>query len=230
MMNQNEIEQQILDERIDCPQAQQILRMGCTGVWRLDVKHGKTIGLYANAIMDDLIGVETPMTGMERHAFHRAHIHPQDMELFDAYSKRLLHTRAEIVYRYLHPTQGEMVVRCSGMILSKTEDGMSIGGTHQDISETFRLEQERELERRLAEKNDSLRHEQAQQEDYYRELLDMQSCAVMAYSIPDYKLRHMNAEALRIYGMESIEHAQREIRSAVSNAYYPRQDTVEKLR
>lgn len=69
-----------------------------------------------------------------------------------------------------------------------------------------------------------------QQENYYRELLDLQSSAVMAYTIPSYRLRHMNAEALRIYDMESIEQAQRELKKIVTSIYYPQPETLEKLK
>ena len=52
-------------------------------------------------------------------------------------------------------------------------------GIHQDISETARMEKEKEAERRLAELNDTLRKEKIEQEDYYKELLEMQSCGVL---------------------------------------------------
>lgn len=87
-------------------------------------------------------------------------------------------------------------------------DGISIMGIHQDISETVRLEKEKEAERRLAELNDTLRKEKIEQEDYYKELLEMQSCGVLAYTIPGHKIIHMNAQALRMYGVENIEEAQ----------------------
>lgn len=57
----------------------------------------------------------------------------------------------------------------------------------------------------------------AAEKKMYRELLDLQSSAVMAYTIPNYRLRHMNAEALRIYDMESMEQAQRELKKIVSS-------------
>lgn len=36
----------------------------------------------------------------------------------------------------------------------------------------------------------------------------MQSCGVLAYTIPGHKIIHMNAQALRMYGVENIEEAQ----------------------
>lgn len=70
------------------------------------------------------------------------------------------------------------------------------------------LGERKEAERRLAELNDTLRKEKIEQEDYYRELLEMQSCGVLAYTIPGHKIIHMNAQALRMYGVENIEEAQ----------------------
>lgn len=70
------------------------------------------------------------------------------------------------------------------------------------------MEKEKEAERRLAELNDTLRKEKIEQEDYYKELLEMQSCGVLAYTIPGHKIIHMNAQALRMYGVKSIEEAQ----------------------
>ena len=52
----------------------------------------------------------------------------------------------------------------------------------------------------------------------------------MAYTIPDYRLRHMNAEAMRIYDVRSLEEAQQTLRGVISAVYYPQQETIEKLR
>ena len=55
-------------------------------------------------------------------------------------------------------------------------------------------------ERLFAEMNQTLRKEHLLQQDYYKELLDVQSCGVMAYTLPGHRIVHMNAEALRMYG------------------------------
>ena len=60
-------------------------------------------------------------------------------------------------------------------------DGISIMGIHQDISETVRLEKEKEAERRLAELNDTLRKEKIEQEDYYKELLEIQFPGIRSF-------------------------------------------------
>lgn len=213
--------------RID---SQQICHMVQMGFWRVETEMGKEPRFYADAAMDELLGVEGTMTPEDRYVFHRSHIHQEDMELFLEYSNRLSSARTEIVYRYLHPAKGEMFVRCAGMRDVNVTDCISIVGTHQNISETIRLEQRKQSEQQLEELNHALMEEQEQQEIYYQELLDVQSCGVLAYTIPDYKLRHMNAEALRIYDMASMEDAQRELHRVISAVYYPHQDTMDKLR
>ena len=152
------------------------------------------------------------------------------MQLFLEYSDKLSETKSEIVYRYIHPTFGEMFVRCSGIRDRSVVDGISIMGIHQDISETVRLEKEKEAERRLAELNDTLRKEKIEQEDYYKELLEMQSCGVLAYTIPGHKIIHMNAQALRMYGVENIEEAQSKLGTMLKKVIYPDVDVIEKLK
>ena len=210
--------------------AQQILALSKIGLWRVETSSGMRPRFYADEAMDSLLGIEEPMTPEERFVFHREHIHPEDMDLFLEYSRRLFESRTEIVYRYIHPVKGELFIRCSGTRDTSVTECDSIVGIHQDISETIRLEKSNQAEQRLAEKNIELLQEQALQEDYYRELLDLQSCAVMAYTIPDYKLCHMNAEALRIYDMKSMEEAQDKLRKVILSVYYPEKETQEKLK
>ena len=208
----------------------ELLHISRMGLWRIEAEEGKPPRFYADEVMDELMGISGEVTPEERFRFHRAHVHPDDMPLFLEYSDKLAEVRTEIVYRYIHPVSGEMFVRCSGTRDMAVQDHISIMGTHQDISETVRLEKEKEAERRLAEMNDTLRKEKIEQEDYYKELLEMQSCGVLAYTIPGHKIIHMNAQALRMYGMKSIEHAQRNLGPMLSKVVYPDADVIGKLK
>lgn len=210
--------------------SEHILGMAQIGLWRVEMEQGKPSRFYADAVMDELIGASSDFTPEERFRFHVSHVHPDDMELFLDYANRLAQNRTEIVYRYLHPTRGEMFVRCAGVRDMNVLDFVSLVGTHQDISDTTRLEKEKQSEKRLSDMNHALREEQEKQESYYRELLDMQSCALLAYTIPDYRLCHMNSEALRIYAMPSMEVAQKCLCSVIGSMYYPESDTLEKLK
>lgn len=208
----------------------EFLKNARIGLWRIEVEEGKEPRFYADEVMDELLGIKEKLTPEERFRFHRKYIHPDDMEMFQEYSDKLTETRTEIVYRYIHPISGEMFVRCGGMRDDSVKGYISITGTHQDISETIRLEREKEAEQRLAEINNELRQEKIRNEDYYRDLLDMQSCGVMAYTLPGHKVIHMNAQALKMYGLNGIDEAQRELGNILRKVFYPKPETIEQLK
>lgn len=201
-----------------------------TGFWEMQIREGETPRFFADSVMNELLGTEETMTPEERFVFHRAHIHEEDMEMFMEYSDKLVRERTEVVYRYIHPNQGERYVRCGGKRVESAEEGIRIIGFHQDISDTVRIEKDRQAEQRLAEQNKTLREEHIQQQDYYKELLDIQNCGLMAYTLPGHKIVHMNAEALRMYGYETIAEVQENLGSILAKFYYPNPDTVEKLK
>ena len=208
----------------------EILRASQMGMWCVEMEEGKPPRFYADEVMDELLGIDRDITPEERFVFHRLRIHPEDMQLFQEYSDKLTEARTEIVYRYIHPVSGEMFVRCGGARDTSVTEYVAITGIHQDISETVRIEKEKEAERRLAELNDSLRKEKLRQDIYYKELLDIENCGVLAYTMPGHKVIHMNAEALRMYGIESVEAAQRELGPLLRQVYYPDSDVLNQLK
>ena len=208
----------------------EILRASQMGMWCVEMEEGKPPRFYADEVMDELLGIDRDITPEERFVFHRLRIHPEDMQLFQEYSDKLTEARTEIVYRYIHPVSGAMFVRCGGARDTSMTEYVAVTGTHQDISETVRIEKEKEAERRLAELNDSLRKEKLRQDIYYKELLDIENCGVLAYTMPGHKVIHMNAEALRMYGIESVEAAQRELGPLLRQVYYPDSDVPNELK
>ena len=208
----------------------EILRASRMGMWRVEMEEGKPPRFYADEVMDELLGIDRDITPEERFVFHRLRIHPEDMQLFQEYSDKLTEARTEIVYRYIHPVSGEMFVRCGGERDTSVTEYVAVTGIHQDISETVRIEKEKEAERRLAELNDSLRKEKRRQDIYYKELLDIENCGVLAYTMPGHKVIHMNAEALRMYGIESVEAAQRELGPLLRQVYYPDSEVLNQLK
>ena len=208
----------------------EILRASQMGMWCVEMEEGKPPRFYADEVMDELLGIDREITPEERFVFHRSRIHPEDMQLFQEYSDKLTEARTEIVYRYIHPVSGEMFVRCGGARDTSVTEYVAVTGIHQDISETVRIEKEKEAERRLAELNDSLRKEKLRQDIYYKELLDIENCGVLAYTMPGHKVIHMNAEALRMYGIESVEAAQRELGPLLRQVYYPDSDVLNQLK
>ena len=208
----------------------EILRASQMGMWCVEMEEGKPPRFYADEVMDELLGIDRDITPEERFVFHRSRIHPEDMQLFQEYSDKLTEVRTEIVYRYIHPVSGEMFVRCGGARDTSVTEYVAVTGIHQDISETVRIEKEKEAERRLAELNDSLRKEKLRQDIYYKELLDIENCGVLAYTMPGHKVIHMNVEALRMYGIESVEAAQRELGPLLRQVYYPDSDVLNQLK
>ena len=208
----------------------EILRASQMGMWCVEMEEGKPPRFYADEVMDELLGIDRDITPEERFVFHRLRIHTEDMQLFQEYSDKLTEARTEIVYRYIHPVSGERFVRCGGARDTSVTEYVAVTGIHQDISETVRIEKEKEAERRLAELNDSLRKEKLRQDIYYKELLDIENCGVLAYTMPGHKVIHMNAEALRMYGIESVEAAQRELGPLLRQVYYPDSDVLNQLK
>ena len=208
----------------------EILRASQMGMWCVEMEEGKPPRFYADEVMDELLGIDRDITPEERFVFHRSRIHPEDVRLFQEYSDKLTEARTEIVYRYIHPVSGERFVRCGGARDTSVTEYVAVTGIHQDISETVRIEKEKEAERRLAELNDSLRKEKLRQDIYYKELLDIENCGVLAYTMPGHKVIHMNAEALRMYGIESVEAAQRELGPLLRQVYYPDSEVLNQLK
>ena len=217
-------------EQRDEVNIKEILRASRMGMWRVEIEEGKPPRFYADEVMDELLGIDREITPEERFVFHRSRIHPEDMRLFQEYSDKLTEARTEIVYRYIHPVSGAMFVRCGGERDTSVTEYVAVTGIHQDISETVRIEKEKEAERRLAELNDSLRKEKRRQDIYYKELLDIENCGVLAYTMPGHKVIHMNAEALRMYGIESVEAAQRELGPLLRQVYYPDSEVLNQLK
>jgi len=129
-----------------------ILNASSIGLWRVEFEEGKPPRFYGDTVMDALLGVTGEVTPEERFNFHHKQIHPEDLAMFEEYSNKLAVERTEVVYRYIHPSLGEMYVRCSGLRDPKVTDYFVLYGTHQDISDTIRLEKDKLAETRLAEK------------------------------------------------------------------------------
>ena len=113
-----------------------------SGEWNL--KKGRAPRFYADQVMDELLGISGDVTPEERFLYHQVHIHKEDQELFEEYAAKLTKEQTEIVYRFIHPISGEMYVRCGGKREPGSTDTVRIVGTHQDISDTVRLEKSKQ--------------------------------------------------------------------------------------
>ena len=190
------------------------------GMWKLEGNQ-----LYGDECFLDLIGVSKEMDAQECLKFHTTHVHSEDQEQFSEYIRKLSEERTEIVYRYMHPEKGVMMIRCSG---KKMEDG-SIAGIHQDISDIVRLEKDKIVETYLSETNEKLRNKNMAQNNYYKEILDEQACGVFAYTVKEHRIVHMNKRAMEMFHIDCLEEAHSKIRSIFEKFEYPNPDTNDKL-
>ena len=198
----------------------QVLQENSIGTWKLVDDQ-----LYGDDCFLDLIGASKELDAQECLKFHLAHVHPEDQEQFGEYVRKLSEERTEIVYRFLHPEKGVMMIRCSG---KKMEDG-SIAGIHQDISDIVRLEKDKIVETYLSETNEKLRNQNVAQNDYYKEILDELPCGVFAYTVKEHKIVHLNKRALKIFHIDDLEDVQSKMRSIFKKFEYPDLATNDRL-
>ena len=190
----------------------QVLQENSIGTWKLVDDQ-----LYGDDCFFDLIGASKKLDAQECLKFHLSHVHPEDQEQFSEYVRKLSEERTEIVYRFLHPEKGVMMIRCSG---KKMEDG-SIAGIHQDISDIVRLEKDKIVETYLSETNEKLRNQNVAQNDYYKEILDELPCGVFAYTVKEHRIVHLNKRALKIFHIDDLEDVQSKMRSIFKKFEYP---------
>lgn len=55
------------------------------------------------------------------------------------------------------------------------------------------------------------------------------SVGVLSYTLPEHELVHMNAEAMRIYGVETVGEAQENLGRLIGAVSYLNQNVIEKL-
>ena len=67
-------------------------------------------------------------------------------------------------------------------------------------------------------------------QDYFKSLLDMDCYGILIYTIPDYTIQQMNAEALRIGGFKDLQEAQANFRGILEDAVFSDDLTVQELK
>ena len=114
-----------------------ILASSNMGVWQLTLEDGKAPRLSGDPKFMELLGIspDSQMNDEEIFDYFRPRVSPEDEEAFNQYDQRLIEDkRAEITYRWIHPTLGQRYVRCGGTSM-KTAEGYSFSGYHYDITE-----------------------------------------------------------------------------------------------
>lgn len=69
-----------------------------------------------------------------------------------------------------------------------------------------------------------------QSQDDFKSLLDMDCYGILIYTIPDYTIQQINAEALRLGGFADLQEAQANFRGILQDAIFPDDLTVQELK
>ena len=202
---------------------------GNSGFWKVEFEEGKKTKLYTDEITNELFGITEDMSPEKCMEYVEKHIYPQEKECFRDYIEELKSHESEAVYRYMHPVKGVIYIRCTGRRVPSPDNMIWLVGYHQEAEDIVRFEKEKLLENRLLRQNQQLKDENKNQSFYYKELLDTISVGVLSYTLPEHEIVHMNAEAMRIYGVETSEEAQENLGRLIGAVSYLNQNVIEKL-
>lgn len=173
------------------------------GFWKLVMENGNAVRMYADEVMQSLIGVQPQITPEECCKFFTEHIHPEDLSLTTTFLPEMVRGNAEIVYRYNHPEKGEIYVCCGGRQMSAEGHTAVFAGYHKEYSDLFHLEKHSQTESRLVQRNRDLQQEQTLTEAYNRGITDRAACGIVYYTLPNRNHVYMNREAMRVFGVEN---------------------------
>ena len=208
---------------------QAYIQAGNSGFWKVESEEGKKTRLYTDEITDELFGITEDLSPEKCMEYVAEHIYPQERECFWDYMEELKSHESEAVYRYMHPVKGVIYIRCTGRRVPSPDNMIRIVGYHQEAGDIVHFEKEKLLENRLLQQNQHLKDENKNQISYYKELLDTISVGVLSYTLPEHELVHMNAEAMRIYGVETVGEAQENLGRLIGAVSYLNQNVIEKL-
>ena len=208
---------------------QAYFRAGNSGFWKVESEEGKKTKLYTDEITNELFGISEDMSPEKCMEYVEKHIYPQERECFRNYIEELKSHESEAIYRYMHPVKGVIYIRCTGRRVPSPDNMIRLVGYHQEAGDIVHFEKENLLENRLLQQNRQLMDENKNQISYYKELLDTISVGVLSYTLPGHELVHMNAEAMRIYGVETSEEAQENLGRLIGAVSYLNQNVIEKL-
>lgn len=200
------------------------------GFWKMKVETDKKIRMYVDSNMQSLMGIPKKLSPEEMYSYYYDHICSEDRYMVDPMNVVVPDKDMVAEYRYNHPELGEIRIRCRCKKVEETDHCITIIGYEQAISDIIQLGSGTRREDELLQQTRDLEQKQIQTNDYYKNLLDMMHCGVVSYTIPGHKLLHMNAEALRIYGVKSLDEAQNVIGDILRNVNYLDIDVPRKLK
>lgn len=111
------------------------LQGAMVGLWTLVIDAQGRRYLEADETMCKLLGMSADTEPQEAVHFLMKRIVSEDAEKFMDYERRLVEEgRAEVLYRWMHPTKGVVYFRCSGWLKEDDLHQKVICGFHQDVT------------------------------------------------------------------------------------------------
>lgn len=113
------------------------------GTWNLYVENGKASRLQPDNKMKEILGlpIDTDMTEEEICEMLESRVYSSDKQFFERYSSQLMSgNKAEVSYRWNHPTKGIRYMRCGGIMVSNDNGVKNLNGYHYDITEQMSKE------------------------------------------------------------------------------------------
>lgn len=202
---------------------------GQVGFWKIEEESGKPVRLYADANLRRMLGIPDEAEPEKCHELLEARTNPEDRHLLAEHRVDAGNGETVIEYRYDHPERGEIYIRCSGRRI-KNENGVAVTmGFDQELTDVIRLGTAQTRESQLLRENRSLQSEKRRSESYRDNMMDMAACGIIVYTLPERRILHMNAEALRIYGAENEKEARAIMTEMIKRTVYTDPVTVKKL-
>lgn len=118
-----------------------ILNTARIGLWRMEIEDNIVKRLFTDSRMDKIMGISSDASPEEKVDFLMKNIAPDDRALFEEYVGKLLEMeQAEIVYKYFHPYDGVIYIRCGGKRSRLVGNKLIVQGFHQNITESVLVE------------------------------------------------------------------------------------------
>ena len=120
-----------------------------TGMWEIEIEDGKRPRMYFDDIMRQLSGIPKGMNPEVAFEFFNSNVHQNDRKPLQEYFDTLAagkHT--EIVYRYIHPSLGEMYIRCEGVGTTEPDGITYVHGLHRNITDIVHIQKKQDIQTR----------------------------------------------------------------------------------
>ena len=156
------------------PLSSDVLTKANIGLWSFELDEGCEPRMYADEAMLGLIGLEHQISPEETYHAWYDRIDEDSYDLVaDAVARMTSGEHAEVQYPWHHPNGETWIVRCGGVRNPEYKKGIRIEGTHQNVTELIRFDEE---ERARAKKLES---------DLAIEKLRTEALSFIADHVPD---------------------------------------------